>query len=104
MVFLVSVDRLPKQLSDLSHVTFAEHAKWKNLPQVEGQLESLELSHFLTVLNLIVGYEMSYDCCCHRRVNANELLTYMFILVITQSKILAMCLIKPLISDGGTHA
>jgi hypothetical protein len=33
-------------------------------------------------MNLIVGYVISYDCCCHHRVNANELLTYMIILVI----------------------
>jgi hypothetical protein len=53
----------------------------------ESQLESLEFFHFLTMLkndsmNLIVGYVISYDCCCHHRVNANELLTYMIILVI----------------------
>jgi hypothetical protein len=28
-------------------------------------------------MNLFVGYVISYDCCYHHRVDANELLTYM---------------------------
>jgi hypothetical protein len=76
--------------------------------KVESQLVALELSYLLTVLkndsmHLIFGYVISYDCCCHHRMNANELLSYMFALVIILSKILAMCLIKARISDGGTH-
>jgi hypothetical protein len=55
--------------------------------EVESQLEALELSYFLTALkndsmNLIFGYMMSYDCCCHHSMNANELLLYMVALVI----------------------
>jgi hypothetical protein len=77
--------------------------------EVESQLEALELSYLLTVLTndsmkLIFGYVISYDCCYHHRMNANELLSCMIALVIILSKILAMCLIKPRISDGGTHA
>jgi hypothetical protein len=69
--------------------------------EVESQLEALELSYLLTVLkndsmNLIFGYVISYDCCCHHRMNANELLSYMIVLVIILSKILA-------VSNKGSH-
>jgi hypothetical protein len=55
--------------------------------EVESQLEALELSYFLTALkndsmNLIFGNMISYDCCCHHSINANELLLYMVALVI----------------------
>jgi hypothetical protein len=53
--------------------------------------------------NLICGYMISFDCCCHHHMNANELWLYMIALVIIMSKILAMCLIKARISDGETH-
>jgi hypothetical protein len=81
----------------------------KNSPQDESQVEALELSYPLTMLkndskNLIFGYMISYDYCCHHHMNANELWLYMIALVIILSKILALCLIKARISDGGTHA
>jgi hypothetical protein len=81
----------------------------ENSLQIESQIEALELSYLLTMLkndskNLIFGYMISFDCCCHHHMNANELWLYMFALVIILSKILAMCLIKARISDGGTHA
>jgi hypothetical protein len=47
MAFLVSAGRFPKQLGDLSHITFSGYAKWKNSPQVESQLEALELLYLL---------------------------------------------------------
>jgi hypothetical protein len=55
--------------------------------EVESQLKALELLYLLTVLkndsmNLIFGYLISYDCCCHHRMNANVLLLYMIALVI----------------------
>jgi hypothetical protein len=82
--------------------------KWENCPEIESWLESLELLHFLTVLkndsmNLIVGYVISCDYCCHHCADANELLTYMLYLAFILSNDLAMCLIKARISDGGTH-
>jgi hypothetical protein len=84
----LSAGRLPKQLGDLSRITFSGHAKWKkNRREVESHLEALELPYLLTVLkndsmNLIFGYVISYDFCCHHRMNANELLSYMIALVI----------------------
>jgi hypothetical protein len=59
----------------------------ENSPQVESQLEALELSYLLTMLkndsmNLIFGYMISYDCCCHHHMSANELWLCMIALVI----------------------
>jgi hypothetical protein len=81
-VFSVSEDRLPTQLGDLSHITFGGTRNGRICPGIESWLESLELSHFQTMskndfMNLIDGYVISYDCCCHHHVDANELLTYM---------------------------
>jgi hypothetical protein len=41
--FLVSAGQGLRQLGDLSHVTFSVRAKWKNSPQIESQLDALEL-------------------------------------------------------------
>jgi hypothetical protein len=84
-VFSVSIDRLPNQLGDISRVTFADTRNGGICLEIESRLESPELSHFLSVLkndsmNLIVGYVISYDCCYHHHVDANELLTYMLYL------------------------
>jgi hypothetical protein len=92
MVFSGSVDRLPKQLGDLSHITFAGTRSGKICPEIESWLESLELSQFLTVskndsMNLIVGYVISYDYCCHHRVDANELLTHILYLSLFKIRI-----------------
>jgi hypothetical protein len=66
--------------------SFARHLRWhpkgKNCPEIESWLELLEWSHFLIMskndsMSPIVGYVISYDCCCHHRMDANELLTYM---------------------------
>jgi hypothetical protein len=80
----------------------------ENSPQIESQLDALELSCLLTMrkndsTNLIFGYMTFFDCCCHHHMNANELWLYMFALVIILSKNWAMCLIKARISDGGTQ-
>jgi hypothetical protein len=45
---------------------------------IESQLEALELSYLLTMLkndsmNLNFRYMISYNCCCHHHMNANEL-------------------------------
>jgi hypothetical protein len=83
----VSTGQWLKQLGDLPHVIFSVRVKWKNSPQIESLLEALELLYLLTMLkndsmNLIFGYMISYDCCCHHHMNANELWLYMFALVI----------------------
>jgi hypothetical protein len=83
----VSADQWIKQLGDLSHVTFSVRTKWKNSPRDESQLEVLELLCLLTALkndsmNLISGYMITYDCCCHHHMNAIELWLYMIALVI----------------------
>jgi hypothetical protein len=54
---------------------------------VEGWLEQLEWSHFLTMskndsMNLFVGYVTPFNCCCHHHMNANELWLCMIVLVI----------------------
>jgi hypothetical protein len=82
----VSAGQWLKQPGDLSHITFSVHAKWNNLPQVESQLEALELPYLLTVLkdestNLLFGYMLSCDYCCHHHMNVIELLLYMIALV-----------------------
>jgi hypothetical protein len=83
----VSAGQWLKQLGDLSHVTFSVRVKWKNSPQIESQLKALESSYLQTMLkndyvNLIFGYMISYDCCCHHHMNANELWLYMIAFVI----------------------
>jgi hypothetical protein len=91
----VSAGHWLKQLGDLSHVTFSVRVKWKNSPQIESQLESLELLYLLTMLkndsmNLISGYIIIYDCCCHHHMNAIELWSYMIALVTLSEYDLAM--------------
>jgi hypothetical protein len=59
----------------------------ENSPQIESQLEALELSCLLTMLkndsmNLKFGYMISYDCCSHHHINANELWLRVIALVI----------------------
>jgi hypothetical protein len=54
---------------------------------VEGWLEQLEWSHFLTMskndsMNLFVGYVTPFNCCCHHHMNANELWLCVIVLVI----------------------
>jgi hypothetical protein len=83
----VSAGQWLKQLGDLSHVTFSVRAKWKNSPQIESQLEALELSYLLTMLkndsmNLIFGHMISYDCCYHHHMNVIGLWLYVIALVI----------------------
>jgi hypothetical protein len=72
---------LAKQQGTLLHVTFTGTEIGES-PEIESWLESLEWSCFLTMskngsINLIVGYVISYDCCFHHRVDANELFTNM---------------------------
>jgi hypothetical protein len=55
-------------------------------------------------MNLIVGSVMSYDCYCHHRADANELLICMLYSTFIPSNNLTMCLTKARISDGGTYA
>jgi hypothetical protein len=76
-----------RQLGDLSHVTFSMRVKWKIRRQFESQLGALEISYLLTVLKIDsmdfnFGYMVSYDCCCHHLMNANELWLCMITLVI----------------------
>jgi hypothetical protein len=59
----------------------------ENSPQIESPLEALELLYLLTMLkndfmNLIFGYMISNDCCCHHHRNANELWLCMIALVV----------------------
>jgi hypothetical protein len=85
-MFLVSAGHWLKQLGDLSHVTFSVRAKWKISPQIESHVEALELSYLLTMLkndsiNLISGYIIFSNCCCHHHMNTIELWSYMIALV-----------------------
>jgi hypothetical protein len=72
----------------LSFARYLRRAReMENLPQIERQLEALELSYLLTVMkndsmNLNFGYMTSYDCCRHHHMNANELWLCMIALVI----------------------
>jgi hypothetical protein len=48
-------------------------------------------------MNLIFGYMISYDCCCHHSMNANELLLYMIALVIISEQDFGF------VSNKGSH-
>jgi hypothetical protein len=109
--FSVSVGLLPSQLSSFLQFAFFGHAKWEFAAVSNDNFEAYEILYLLTKLEIIsvtrlldVKYSMtmllpfSSEC-------TNELLSCMFYTChFFLSKIMAICLIKARISDGGTHA
>jgi hypothetical protein len=80
----------------------------KDCPEIASWLELLEWLHFLIMskndsMNLFVGYVLSYNCCCHHRMDDTELLTYVHDCHLFRVRI-CLCLITARISDGGTYA